>query len=514
MNILRTKSVEQSIKDTEEPEFQLRKELGPLDLIVFGIGVIVGTGIFVLTGVAAATRAGPAIALSFVVAGIACALAALCYAEFASSVPVAGSAYTFSYASLGEFIAWIIGWDLILEFLVGASAVSIGWSKYFNEILQSIGINLPATITGGSSGPFGLTFNLPAAFIALLLTAILVTGIRLSSRFNLVVTSIKISVVLFFIIFGLFFIKAANWVPFIPPPAPVASSAGGGSIWDSPLLQIILGIKQQNFGWSGIITGAATVFFAYIGFDIVSTTAEETRKPQRDLPIGILGSLIICTILYIAVSLVMTGIIPYKNLNTAAPMATAFAATGHPWAAALVSVGAICGLTAVIMILMLGQSRVFFAMSRDNLLPPWFARVHPRFGTPYRISIVTGIVVAVIATFTPIDAVAELVNIGTLLAFVLVSMGVLILRRTQPNMRRAFRTPLVPVVPILAALVCLYLMVSLPLITWARFVAWLALGIVLYFVYGMRHSRLGRRLLEEEESVIGREVEEVSRRDR
>jgi APA family basic amino acid/polyamine antiporter len=508
-SILRTKSVEQSIKDTEEPEFKLRKVLGPIDLIVFGIGVIVGTGIFVLTGVAAATRAGPAVALSFVVAGIACALAALCYAEFASSVPVAGSAYTFSYASLGEFIAWIIGWDLMLEFLVGASAVSIGWSKYFNEILQSIGINLPSVITGGVTGPFGLNINLLATFIALLLTAVLVTGIRLSSRFNLVVTTIKLAVVLFFIFFGVFFIKVSNWVPFIPPPSSASASGGGSDVWSTPLLQLILGIQQHSFGFSGIITGAATVFFAYIGFDIVATAAEETRKPQRDLPIGILGSLLICTILYIAVSLVMTGIVPYKQLNTAAPMATAFIAIGQPWAANLVSIGAICGLTAVIMILMLGQSRVFFAMSRDHLLPPWFARVHPRFGTPYRITIITGLIVAVIATFTPIDAVAELVNIGTLLAFVLVSIGVIILRRTQPDMRRAFRTPLVPVIPILAALICLYLMVSLPLVTWVRFIVWLAIGVIIYFAYGMHHSRLGQRILEEEERVSREEVEEL-----
>lgn len=493
MNILRTKSVEQSIRDTEEPEHQLRKELGPIDLIVFGTGVIIGTGIFVLTGVAAATRAGPAIALSFVVAGIACGLAALCYAEFASSVPVAGSAYTFSYASLGEFIAWIIGWDLMLEFMVGASAVSIGWSQYFITILQSIGITLPAAIAGGK----GAVIDLPAAAIALLLTLVLVTGIRLSSRFNLTVTSIKLAVVAFFILFGIFFIKFANWTPFIPPSAPLSASAGGGGgVWDTPLLQLILGLKQQAFGFSGIITGAATVFFAYIGFDIVATTAEETRRPQRDMPVGIIGSLGICTFLYIVVSLILTGIVPYKQLDTAAPMATAFAAIGQPWAAALVSLGALCGLTAVIMILMLGQSRVFFAMSRDNLLPSWFARVHPRFGTPYRISIVTGLVVAVVAAFTPIDAVAELVNIGTLLAFVLVSIGVIILRRTQPNMHRAFRTPLVPLVPILAALICLYLMVSLPLITWVRFVIWLAIGIILYFVYGMHHSRLARQEIE------------------
>ena len=485
MNILRTKSVEQSIKDTEAPEHKLRKVLGPIDLIVFGIGVIIGTGIFVLTGVAAARYAGPAIALSFVLAGIACGLAALCYAEFASAVPVAGSAYTFSYASLGEFIAWIIGWDLVLEFLVGAATVSIGWSSYFNAILNSLGIYLPKAIAGGP----GAVINVPAALIVLILTTVLVMGIRLSSRFNLVVTSIKLAVVIFFIIFGIFFIKTANWVPFIPPPQPI--KGGVSSILETPLLQLALG-QQQVFGWTGIATGAAYVFFAYIGFDIVATTAEETRNPQRNMPIGIIGSLVVCTILYIAVSMVMTGLVPYQKLNTAAPMATAFSAIGQSWAAGLVSLGALCGLTAVIMILMMGQSRVFFAMSRDRLLPGWFAHVHPRFGTPYRISILTGLVVALVAAFTSIDVVSEMVNIGTLMAFVLVSVGVIILRRTQPNMRRSFRTPWVPLVPILAILICLYMMLNLQLVTWIRFIVWLVIGVVIYFLYGVRHSRLAR----------------------
>lgn len=495
MNIFRTKSVEQSIRDTEDPEFKLRKALGPIDLIVFGIGVIIGTGIFVLTGVAASEHAGPAIALSFVVAGIACGLAALCYAEFASSVPVAGSAYTFSYASLGEFIAWIIGWDLILEFSVGAATVSIGWSQYFSSILQSIGIALPKAIAGGT----GAFMDLPAALIALILTTVLVIGIRMSSRFNLIVTAIKLCVVLFFIILGLFYIKPSNWSPFIPPAKP---APGGGSIWDTPLLQVITHTAQVNFGFAGIITGAAVVFFAYIGFDIVATTAEETRNPQRDMPIGIIGSLIVCTILYMLVSLIMTGLVPYTKLGTAAPMATAFQAIGLSWAAGLVSLGAICGLTAVIMILMLGQSRVFFSMSRDRLLPAWFAKVHPRFGTPYRITIIMGILIAVVAAFTPIAAVSELVNIGTLLAFVLVSIGVIVLRRTQPNLKRSFRTPLVPFIPIVAALACLYLMISLPLITWARFLVWLVIGIAIYFAYGMRHSKLPQEAeIREEEAA-------------
>ena len=490
MGIMRTKSIEQSIRDTEEPEHQLKKALGPIDLLVFGIGVIIGTGIFVLTGVAAATYAGPAISLSFVFSGVACALAALCYAEFASAVPVAGSAYTFSYASVGEFLAWIIGWDLILEFTVGASAVSVGWSGYFASILDNFfGITLPARITSETPSILQGTMNLPAAGIALILMCILVLGIRLSSTFNLIVTSVKLAVVLFFIGFGIFFVDAANLTPFVPPAQGVE---GGGSALTAPLLQTIFGIEQQTFGFGGILTAAAVVFFAYIGFDTVATAAEETRNPQRDLPIGILGSLAVCTILYILVSQIMTGILPYDQLNTAAPMATAFSAIGQGWAAGLVSVGAILGLTSVVMILMLGQSRVAFAMSRDNLLPRYFAKAHPRFRTPYRITILTGLVVAFIAAFTPIGALAELVNIGTLFAFILVAAGVMILRRTQPNLRRAFRTPLVPLVPILAILACLALMLSLPGITWVRFLIWMVLGVVVYFLYSYRHSRLGR----------------------
>lgn len=490
MGIMRTKSVEQSIKDTDEPEFRLKKALGPLDLTIFGIGVIIGTGIFVLTGVAAATNAGPALSLSFVISGIACALAALCYAEFASAVPVAGSAYTFSYASIGEFVAWIIGWDLILEFTVGAAAVSVGWSGYVVQILSSLGITLPERIVSESPSILQGAFNLPAAVIVLLLTALLVLGIRLSSTFNLIVTTIKLLVVAFFIIFGIFFISTANWSPFIPPAVP--AEAGTASFYDAPLLQTLFGIEQQSFGVGGVVSAAAIVFFAYIGFDTVATAAEETRNPQRDLPIGILGSLAICTVLYILVSQIMTGIVPYTELNVAAPMAKAFSYAGQPWAAGLVSAGAICGLTSVIMILMLGQSRVAFAMSRDNLLPRYLARSHPRFGTPYRITILTGIIVALIAAFTPISEIAELVNIGTLFAFVLVSIGVIILRRTRPDLPRSFRTPLVPLVPILAVLFCVGLMLSLPGITWIRFLIWMALGVVFYFLYSYSHSRLGR----------------------
>lgn len=484
MGIMRTKSVEQSIRDTEQPEFQLRKALGALDLVVFGIGVMVGTGIFVLTGVAAAQNAGPAIAISFVVAAIACTLAALCYAEFASTVPVAGSAYTFSYASIGEFMAWVIGWDLILEFTVGGAAVSIGWSQYFNSILQSwFGISLPASVAGGE----GATMNLPAAGIALLLTAILVIGITVSSRFNQVITTIKVLVILFFIVFGAFYVSTANWAPFVPPREP--APAGTEASLDATLWEIIFG-GVGTFGFPGIIAGAAIVFFAFIGFDVLATTAEETREPQRDMPLGILGSLAIVTLLYVLVSLVLTGILPYTELGTAAPMATALESTGQEWATGLVSLGAILGLTSVIMILLLGQSRVAFAMSRDSLLPPWLGRTHPRFRTPYRITTITGVAVAILAAFTPIATVAELVNIGTLFAFVLVAVGILVLRRTRPELPRAFRTPLVPLVPILTVLACLYLMLNLTGWTWVRFFGWMVIGIVVYFVYSMRKSRL------------------------
>jgi basic amino acid/polyamine antiporter, APA family len=489
MSIMRVKSVEQSIRDAEAPEFRLRRVLRAVDLLGIGIGAIIGTGIFVLTGVAAATDAGPGIAISFVFSGIACGLAALCYAEFASVVPVAGSAYTFSYASLGEFLAWIIGWDLMLEFIIGASTVSVGWSQYLVEALDALGLAMPAALTSAPGAGEGGVMNLPAAIIALILTGVLVVGIRLSAAVTNVIVAIKLAVVLFFIIFGAFFINAANWSPFIPPHQP--PEPGVTSPLEDPLVNAIFG-QTGSFGLSGLVAGAALVFFAYIGFDIVASGAEETRRPQRDMPIGILGSLAICSVLYVLVSLVMTGIVKYDQLDTAAPMATAFQAIGAPWAVGLVSLGAIAGLTTVILILMLGQARVGFAMSRDGLLPVWFAKVHPKFRTPYRITLITGVVVAIIASFTPIDVLAEMTNIGTLFAFVLVSIGVLVLRRTRPDLPRAFRVPWVPVIPILAAAACLYLMLNLEGWTWIRFGIWMVLGLVVYFLYSQRNSRLGR----------------------
>ena len=479
MNLTRTKSVEQSIADTEESDHQLRKELGPLQLTVFGVGVVIGTGIFVLTGEAAGEKAGPAIAVSFVFAGIACALAALCYAEFASTVPVAGSAYTFSYASLGELVAWIIGWDLILELGLGASTVAVGWSSYFADVMKGIGITIP-------DFAYGDGHNLVAAAIVLILTAVLCLGIKISSQVNLVFVVIKVSIVLLVIVAGAFFIKAANYSPFIPPSG---SPAAAGATATPSLLQD-LGLAPGAFGVSGIFTGAALVFFAYIGFDIVATAAEETKNPQRDMPIGIFASLGICTILYVAVSLVVTGMVKYTDIKVDAPLAEAFRSVGHPGYANVVSVGALLGLTTVMMILMLGQSRVFFAMSRDRLLPATFAKVSPRFGTPVRTTLLTGIVVALISTFVPLTALAELVNIGTLFAFVLVAIGVIVLRRTRPDLERAFRCPGVPVVPVLAVLAAFYLMLNLPAATWIRFGIWMVLGLVVYFLHGRRNSRL------------------------
>lgn len=438
----------------------LKRAMGVWGLTALGIGAIVGTGIFVLTGKAAATSAGPAIVLSFVVAGIVSALAALCYAELASTVPVSGSAYTYVYATLGEFIAWIVGWGLILEYALGAVTVAIGWSGYFSDFLSAtLGLHLPKAL---ATNPFqGGIINLPAALIILIISALLIRGTQESSAVNKVIVAFKLAVVLFFIIIGSGHVNPANWHPFAP------------------------------FGVSGIINGAGLVFFAYIGFDAVSTSAEEVRDPARDLPRGIIGSLLICTILYIAVSGILTGILPYSKLDVPSPVSFSLIQIGLGWAGAIVAVGAIAGLTTVLLVLLYGQSRVFYAMSRDGLLPEIFSRVHPQFRTPYLSSAIIGIVVACVAAVGQLDVVANLVNIGTLAAFALVSVGVIVLRRQQPDLKRGFRVPWSPVVPALSALGAVGLIFKgLPLLTIGSYFVWLILGLIVYFSYSRRRSKI------------------------
>ncbi len=485
MDLLRTKSVEASIAETVEPEHQLKKTLTALDLTVFGVGVVIGAGIFTLTGRVAAQFAGPGVVFSFLIAAFCCALAALCYAEFASTVPVAGSAYTFSYATLGELVAWIIGWDLLLECLLGASVVAQGWSTYFVTFLDELGLTWPAAI-----GPDG-SFNLAAFILVAVLGALVCYGIKESLRVNLVLVAVKLFIVLFVIVAGIGFINTGNYDPFVPEAAGTAGTSGG---WlHTPLVQTLFGIEPQVYGVLGVISAASVVFFAYIGFDVVATTAEEARNPQRDLPIGILGSLAVCTVLYVAVALVITGMVRYDQIDPDAALARAFAAHGKDGYATVISAGAVAGLTTVVMTLMIGAVRVLFAMSRDGLLPEAFAKVSPRTGTPIRISLAITLVVAVVASVTPIGKLEEMVNIGTLAAFALVSLAVPVLRRSRPDLERGFRVPLSPVLPVVAALVCLYLMLNLSGETWLRFGIWMLIGGLIYAAYGYRNSRVGLR---------------------
>ena len=482
----------------EEGEHTLKRSLGALNLITLGIGAVIGAGIFTLTGQAAALHAGPAVALSFVVAGLTCAFAGLCYAEFASIIPIAGSAYTYGYATLGELVAWIIGWDLTLEYAFGASTVASGWAGYFNSLLQQLGITFPPALTTTTGNilvkyqgiwidkmslPPGVSdvglphvtglFNLIAVLIVLLVTTVLVIGIKESANFNSAIVIVKVGIVgVFLVVGGLFLfhhpqVASTNWHPFIPP------SDGHG-----------------NFGFWGIPGAAASIFFAYIGFDAVSTAAQEAKNPQRDMPIGILGSLVVCTILYIAVSLVLTGLVNYKTLNVSAPVALAIDATGVGWGSMLVKIGAVFGLATVMLVMLLGQTRVFYSMSKDGLLPKWASAIHPRFRTPWITTIVFGSFAAIMPAFLPIDKLSELVNIGTLLAFTIVSAGVWILRVRHPHLERPFKTPLVPLVPILGIGSALFLMFRLELITWIVMISWLLVGLVVYFTYSVKHSKV------------------------
>jgi basic amino acid/polyamine antiporter, APA family len=480
----RTKSVEQSIADTDEPDTRLRKELTWRDLTVFGVAVVIGAGIFTVTASTTGDITGPAIWISFVIAAITCALAALCYAEFASTLPVAGSAYTFSYATFGEFVAWIIGWNLLLELAIGAAVVSKGWSSYLGSVFG---------FAGGTAKVGSIDFDWGALVIVAVVSVLIALGTKLSSRFSAVITAIKVAVVLLVVVVGAFYIKPANYSPFIPKPESGGDSAG----INQSVLSLLTGAHSSHYGWYGVLAGASIVFFAFIGFDIVATMAEETKKPQRDVPRGILVSLAIVTVLYIAVSVVLSGMVSYTQLKTAsggkpANLATAFTANGVDWASKIIAIGALAGLTTVVMVLMLGQCRVLFAMARDGLLPRGLAKTGLR-GTPVRITMLVAVVVAATASVFPISKLEEMVNVGTLFAFVLVSAGVVVLRRTRPDLERGFRAPAVPVLPIASILACAWLMLNLTALTWVRFGVWLVVGTAIYLGYGLRHSVQGRR---------------------
>jgi APA family basic amino acid/polyamine antiporter len=516
-----TKPLPQLFSESKESG-GLKRSLTALNLTTLGIGAIIGAGIFVLTGQAAAQYAGPGIVLSFIISGLACGFAGLCYAEFASMIPIAGSAYTYSYATLGEFLAWIIGWDLILEYLFAASTVAVGWSGYVVSFMKDLNIFIPPQFTGAVGTvlvdvpdmgwkPLTDTFaqtlaasgvqvdalahvtcvlNLPAMFIVALLSTLLVIGIRESANFNNVMVITKVSVIILFIAIGFMFVKAVNWHPFIPANKVEATPISEyGSFWGW-----LKAYSQEfgKFGISGVLRGAGVIFFAYIGFDAVSTAAQEAKNPQRDMPIGILGSLGISTVLYILVAIVLTGIVSYTTLNVADPVAVGVDAMGKGmfWLRPIVKIAAIAGLSSVILVMLLGQPRIFYSMSKDGLLPPVFSKVHPKFKTPYISTIITGFVAMIIAGILPISILGELVSIGTLLAFIIVCISVLVLRKSKPDIERPFKTPWVPTVPILGASICFLQMASLPLDTWLRLIIWMALGFAIYFFYGIKHSKI------------------------
>jgi len=476
MSIFTTKSVAELRLEADKGT--LRRSLGKLNLTALGVGSIIGTGIFVLTGTAASQNAGPALIISMVIAGIACAFAGLCYAELASMIPVAGSAYTYAYATVGEVFAWIIGWDLILEYALSMSTIAVGWSGYFVSLMRDLGWTVPAAFTASPGVPVALAeggvvagvFNVPAAVIVLLVTALLVVGIRESANTNTLLVVIKSVVLVIFVAAGIAYVRRENLTPFVPP------NTG----------------EFGHFGWSGVLRGSAVMFFAYIGFDAVSTAAQEAKNPQRDLPFAILVSLALCTVLYIAVAIVLIGIVPYTKLNVADPIAVGIEATGLTWFSPVVKVSALFGLFSTMLVQLLGQTRIFFSMSRDGLLPPLFGRVHPRFRTPHLSTILTGSIVAVAAGLLPLTTLSQLVSMGTLLAFTLACIGIVILRRTSPSLERPFRTPGMPWVPALGALACVVQMVGLPWETWARLIIWLVVGMLVYVAYGRHHAVAAR----------------------
>jgi APA family basic amino acid/polyamine antiporter len=505
-NLFATKSITRLMEESSDKGHGLKRTLTATNLTTLGIGAIIGAGIFVLTGQAAAQYAGPAIVISFIISGIACAFAGLCYAEFASMIPIAGSAYTYAYATMGEFLAWIIGWDLILEYLFAASTVSVGWGGYVVSFLNDFGVHIPAQLSAAAGtvlvdvpnmgwkalndglikdlaamhiNPDSLPhvtaiLNVPAMAIVVILTLLLVIGIRESANFNNIMVITKVSVIIMFIAIGFAFVKSGNWHPFIP------KNTGN---WG-------------EFGLSGILRAAGVIFFAYIGFDAVSTAAQEAKNPQKHMPVGILGSLTISTILYILVAIVLTGIVSYTKLNVADPIAVGVneMGSGMFWLRPIIKIAAIAGLSSVILVMLMGQPRIFFAMSKDGLLPPVFSKVHKKYKTPYVSTLITGFFAMIIAGVMPIHLLGELVSIGTLLAFAIVCISIVVLRKTKPDLQRPFRTPFVPVIPILGALICLTQMAALPLDTWARLIVWMALGFLIYFTYGIRNSKLRKEM--------------------
>ena len=484
-NIFRRKSAEQTLATTDDPERSLKRDLTAWDLAVLGVAVAVGAGIFSVGATAAANYAGPGVIVSFIIASIVCGMAIMCYAEFASTLPIAGSAYTFSYVTMGEFVAWIIGWDLILEMLLAAAVIAKFWGIYLTDAFGLFGFDVPSTV---SLGPVDLDWG-PVLIVAVF-TVLLVIGTKLSTRVNSVLTILKVGITLFVIVAGFFYVKAENYSPFIPPAQPSESGSG----LHQPLFAFLFGLEPTTYGVVGLLSGAALVFFAFIGFDVVATTAEETKDPQRALPRGILGGLAVVTVLYILVTVVVTGMVSYTELaaSDSPSLTTAFVLVGADWAGKVISIGILLGLTSVIMVLLLGLTRIVFAMSRDGLLPRSLSRTSERFHTPVRLQIGAGIIVASIAGFSKVELLEEMINIGTLSAFVLVSFGIPLLRRSRPDLKRGFRVPWSPVLPIVSGVACLWLMSNLTTLTWLRFGAWLIAGTVIYFAFSYRNSQLAR----------------------
>ncbi|MFD6165926.1 APC family permease [Oerskovia sp. NPDC060287] len=495
--VLRLKSVEESLASLDDPERSLKRDLNAWDLAVMGVAVAVGAGIFSVGATAAANFAGPSVIISFVIASIVCALAVMCYAEFASALPIAGSAYTFSYATMGELVAWIIGWDLILEMLLAAAVIAKFWGIYLSDAFSLFGVDLPLSIP---IGPVDLEWG--PVFIVGVFTTLLAIGTKLSSRINSVFTVIKVAITLFVIVVGFFYVKAENYTPFIPPSQPAPEKTA----LEQPLFGFLTGLEPTTYGVMGLLAGAALVFFAFIGFDVVATTAEEAKNPQKTIPKGILSGLAVVTVLYILVTLVVTGMVPYTDLAASddPSLTTAFILVGADWAGRVISVGILIGLTTVIMVLLLGLTRVMFSMSRDGLLPRGVSKTSHRFHTPVRLQVGAGIVVALIAGLAQVELLEEMINIGTLSAFVLVSFGIPILRRSRPDIARGFRVPWSPVLPIFSGVACLWLMTNLTTLTWLRFLVWVVIGLVIYASFGYRNSLLSKR------NVAAREAEEAA----